>query len=61
MGSKKAGSGFWSAVSFWFACFGSAKASSDDSGRRCAAHYNPADGMVAAAKHFSSAHSVKFG
>jgi hypothetical protein len=47
----------------WFACFGSAKAV-DDSGRPAGAGSHdpePAAGMVAAAKHFSSAHCVKFG
>ena len=59
----KSGYGVWGAVASWFACFGSAKAV-DDSGRPgSAGSYDPAPaaGMVAAAKHFSNAHRVKFG
>jgi hypothetical protein len=40
-----------------FACFGSPKAK----GTRSRAGYDPAGGMVAAAKHFSSAHKINFG
>ncbi|PUZ56491.1 hypothetical protein GQ55_5G312200 [Panicum hallii var. hallii] len=62
MGKKniKSSSGIWSAVASWFACFGSANKAAD-SGRPGSARYDPAAGMVAAAKHFSSAHNVKFG
>ena len=59
----KSGYGVWAAVASWFSCFGSAKAA-DDSGRPgSAGSYDPAPaaGMVAAAKHFSNAHRVKFG
>ena len=62
MGKKKvqSSSGIWSAVASWFVCFGSANKAAD-SGRPGSAGYDPAAGMVAAAKHFSSAHNVKFG
>ena len=61
MGKKtKSCSGFCSAMASWLACFGSAKAA-DDNGRTGSAGYDPAAGMVAAAKLFSSAHNVKFG
>ena len=53
----KSTSGIWSAVASWFVCFGSANKAADSG----SPGYDPAAEMVAAAKHFSSAHNVKFG
>ncbi|EMS60496.1 hypothetical protein CFC21_066972 [Triticum aestivum] len=60
---KKSSPGFWSVVGSWFACFrrpAKAKAASAG-GRTTTYEYGPADGMVAAARHFSSAHKINFG
>ena len=59
MGKKKikSTSGIWSAVASWFFCFCSANKAADSG----SPGYDPAAEMVAAAKHFSSAHNVKFG
>lgn len=54
---RKSGSGFRSVMVSWFACFRSPKAA--NTGDR--GTYDPAGGMVAAAKHFSSAHKINFG
>ena len=58
---KSRSAGIYSAMASWFACFGSAGKAAGDSGGPRKAGYHPAAGMVAAAKHFSSAHSVRFG
>jgi hypothetical protein len=55
----KPGYGVWAAVASWISCFGSPKAA-HDSGHTVSAEYDPAAGMVAAAKHFYTAHNIKF-
>ncbi|KAJ1288244.1 hypothetical protein BS78_02G099300 [Paspalum vaginatum] len=60
MGSKKikSGTGFWSAMVSWFTSFGSVTASGSSNKRD---RHGAPSGMIVAAKHFSTAHSVKFG
>ncbi|KAM3277038.1 hypothetical protein ACQJBY_045062 [Aegilops geniculata] len=53
---KKSSSGFWATVA---SCFRPPKAVASTAGRTTT--YDPAAGMVAAAKHFSGAHKINFG
>ncbi|KAF7073865.1 hypothetical protein CFC21_078790 [Triticum aestivum] len=61
---KKSSPGFWSVVASWFACFRrppKVKAASTGGRTTTYEEYDPAGGMVAAARHFSSAHKINFG
>jgi hypothetical protein len=52
--------GFWSVISSWIACFRSPKTATS-TGYKVRGPYDPAGEMVAAGKHFSSAHKINFG
>uniref|UniRef100_M0YKS2 Uncharacterized protein n=1 Tax=Hordeum vulgare subsp. vulgare TaxID=112509 RepID=M0YKS2_HORVV len=54
---KESSSGFWSTVA---SCFRPPKGKPASTGGRTTM-YDPAGGMVAAARHFSGAHKINFG
>ncbi|KAI4966510.1 hypothetical protein ZWY2020_040680 [Hordeum vulgare] len=59
---KKSSFGFWSVLASSFACFRPPKVKAASTGDRTTTYeHDPAGGMVAAAKHFPSAHKINFG
>lgn len=62
MGEKKGSNWFARVLASWFSCFCSDSGNSGDvKSIRNSKPLSGPDAMVAAAKHFSSAHKIKFG
>lgn len=62
MGRKRGSNRFARVFASWFSCFCSGAATSGDvKSVRSSKPSSGPDAMVAAAKHFSSAHKIKFG